>query len=50
MFEDCTVGSETGDEGAAVDIVKGHGEQPVVFCVADFEATVWGEAVGWALV
>jgi hypothetical protein len=44
------VGSETGDEGAAVDIVERHGEQPVVFCVGDFEAAVLGDAVGWDLV
>ena len=41
------MGSETGDEGAAVNIAEGHGEQPVVFCVVDFESAVWGEAVGW---
>lgn len=40
------VGCETGDESAAVNIVEGHGEQPVVFCIGDFEATVWGGAVG----
>lgn len=40
------VRSETSDEGAAVDVVKRHGEQPVVFCVVDFEAAVCGDAVG----
>jgi hypothetical protein len=44
------VGSETGDEGAAVDVVERHGEKPIVFCVVDFEAAVGGNAVGWVLV
>ena len=44
------VGSETGDEGAAVDVVEGHGEPPIIFCVADFEAAVCGNATGWNLV
>jgi hypothetical protein len=40
------VGFETGDEGAAVDIVKGLGEQPIVFRVDDFEAAVCWNATG----
>jgi hypothetical protein len=44
------VGSETGDEGAAMDVVKRYGEHPVVFCVVDFEAAVLGNAVGSVLV
>jgi len=39
------VGSEAGDEGAAVDIIKGRGEQPVVFGILDLEAAVLGDAV-----
>jgi hypothetical protein len=34
------VGSETGNEGAAMNIVEGLGEQPVIFCVGDFEAAI----------
>jgi hypothetical protein len=44
------VGFETSDEGAAVDIVKGLGEQPIVFRVVDFEAAVCWNATGWILV
>jgi hypothetical protein len=44
------VRSETGDESAAVDVVERHGEQPIVFCVVNFEAAVCGDAVGWVLV
>jgi len=44
------VGFETGDEGAAVDIVEGLGEQPIVFCIADFEAAVCWNATGRKLV
>jgi hypothetical protein len=40
------MGSETSYKGAAVDIIKGCREQPVIFGVVDFEAAVFGDAVG----
>ncbi len=39
------MGSETGDEGTAVDIIKGRREQPVIFGVVDLEAAFLGDAV-----
>ncbi len=50
MLEDCLVAFETGDEGAAVDVVEWHGEQPIIFSVADFKAAVCGNATVWNLV
>jgi hypothetical protein len=35
---------EAGEEGAAVDVVEGDGEGPVVFGVVYFEADVAGDA------
>jgi hypothetical protein len=37
--------TEAGEEGAAVDVVEFLGVGPVFFCVGDFEAAVWWDAV-----
>ena len=37
------MGFETGDEGAAMDVVEGFREDPLVFCIVDLETAVWGD-------
>ena len=44
VAENGVVGAETRYEGSAVDVVEGGGEEPVVFCVVDFEAAIFWDA------
>lgn len=45
-LDDVEVGTETGRDGAEVDVVELVRVQPGVFGVVDFEAAVWGDEGG----
>jgi hypothetical protein len=36
--------TEARNEGSAMDIVKGPGVDPIIFCVVDLESTIWWNA------
>ena len=47
MFPHRLVVFEARHKGPAVDIVEFLGEDPLVFCIVDFERAVWRNAVGF---